>query len=160
MGLAVSAVASDTNGLFSAKELSVSLGTGYTLGNIPSLNTPYAFNLNAGAQYFVTKNIGLEVDVPFYATKGVSVNEVQGGLLFRVPLAETKSFWKHWAPYVGVGTVYNWTVSDKWAYNVKVGTEWRWNPKWGLFAEGAYRNINFDMNNGLFSLNGGVRLAF
>lgn len=167
MGLAVSAVtASDTNSLFNAKELQLSIGTSYVVDyhaqNVKSaFATPYDFSLEAGASYFFTRNLGLEVWVPFYQTKGVSVSEVQAGVLFRLPLSVDKPVLKNIAPYVGLGGVYNWqSEGSDWAYIAKVGAEWRFNSKWGLFAEAQYRNQDFDWGKGATTLAGGLRLVF
>jgi opacity protein-like surface antigen len=49
---------------FSGNELSVSLGTGYALDN--GFKNPYNFNLNAGVSYYLTRNIGVEAELPFF----------------------------------------------------------------------------------------------
>lgn len=160
LGLAASAVASDTNNaVFNANEFSLSIGSGYNVNAFGAQNvkeafaTPYNFNLNAGAQYFVTKNLGLEANVPFYQTKGVSVSEVQAGALVRVPVL------RHVAPYAGLGGAYAWNDARPFSYIAKGGLEFRLNKGWGLFAEADYRNSNFDFEKGAVSVNGGLRLV-
>lgn len=168
MSAAVAAApATDDGSLFNAKELSLSLGSSYVVDyhakNVQSaFATPYDFNLEAGVAYFPWRNIGIEAWVPFYQTKGVSVSEVQAGLLFRLPLAKTTPFFKDIAPYVGLGGAYNWENDSgaNWAYIAKVGAEWRFNKKWGLFAEGQYRNQDFDWGKGATTIAGGLRLVF
>lgn len=153
--------------LFNAKEFGLSIASGYTLGGTvssigeTSFQQPYSLNLNAGVFYFPWRNLGFEANVPFYQSKGVSVSEVQAGLLFRVPLAKTTSVFKNLSPYVGVDAVYNWNSDQEWAYIGKVGLETRLNSKWGVFVEGQYRNSEFkNWGNGQSTLNGGLRLVF
>lgn len=158
-GLVFSAVAGES--LFNAKEVSVNLGTGYVVDTSAAFQQEYTFNLAAGTTYFLTKNLGVEAWVPFYTSKGVSVQEVQAGALLRVPLGGADSFFGHFAPYVGVGGVYNWETEEDWAYVAKVGSELRLNKKWGLFVEGQYRNVEFDnWGDGQVNVFGGVKLVF
>lgn len=163
LALAVSAVASDTNSssLYNAKEFSLSLGTGYVLDSSAAFQQPYAFSLSAGTTYFITRNIGVEAWVPFYSTKGVSVQEVQVGALFRLPLDRDVRLLKNFAPYVGLGGVYNWETDSTWGYIAKLGTEVRLNKKWGAFVEGQYRNDQFKTwGDGQVNLFGGIKLVF
>ena len=165
LSLACAAFAADTGSLFNANELQVTLGTSYVVDyqakNIESaFAAPYDFNLEAGVSYFLTRNLGLEAWVPFYQTEGVSVSEVQAGLLFRLPLASETPLFKNIAPYLGLGGVYTWENGSEWAYIAKVGAEWRFNKKWGLFAEGQYRNQDFEWNKGATIIAGGLRLCF
>lgn len=159
--LTVSAFAADTNStsLFNAGELGLSLGTGYTVDRAAAFQDPYAVNLQAGAFWFPWRNFGIEADVPFFSTKGVSVQEVQAGLVARLPLSKTTPVLKNLAPYVGIGGVYNWQTDQDWAYVGKVGIEARLNKKWGVFAEGQYRDKDFQLD-GQTSLVGGLRFVF
>lgn len=168
--LAVSAFAADTapatdSSLFNAKELQLGLGTSYVVDyQVESVEeafaAPYDFNVEAGVSYFLTRNLGVEAWVPFYQTKGVSVSEVQAGLLFRVPLAKETPIFRNIAPYIGLGGAYNWNEAQEWAYIGKVGAEWRFNKKWGIFVEGQYRNVDFDWGKGATTLAGGLKLCF
>jgi outer membrane protein W len=159
-GLAVSAVAADSGSLFNAKELSLSLRSGYDVNAFGATKVadafakPYNFNLEAGAAYFLTKNLGAEVIVPFYQTKGVSLDNVQAGLVLRVPV------FTHFAPYVGASADYAWNATDKFTYIAKAGLEFRFNRGWGLFTEADYQNKDFNWSKGNVSVNGGVRLTF
>lgn len=154
LGLAVSAVASDSNTLFNARELSVSLGSTYAVDRSTAFKQAYSFNLEAGAQYFITRNVGLSVNVPFYQSKGVSLSEVQAGVVARLPL------FRHVAPYIGASAVYNWHAENEWAYIAKAGVEYRFNAGWGLFAEGQFRNTDFNLDKGVTSVGAGLRLVF
>jgi opacity protein-like surface antigen len=166
LALAITALASDTNGLFQANEFSLSLGSGYSLNTSKVKATkdvfqaPYSLNFNAGAEYFLTRHFGAEVNVPFFQSRGIAVQEFQAGLLFRLPLAKTTPIFKNISPYVGVGGIYNWQQPVNWAYVGKAGIEFRLNPYWGIFAEGQYRNVDFTWDKGNTSINGGLRLVF
>lgn len=155
-----SAATNEQASLFNAGETGLSLSTGYTLDPAASFQSEYAFNLTAGVYHYVTRNIGVEVNVPFYSTKGVSVSEVQAGLLARLPLTSNVPLFKNFAPYVGLGVVYNWNTVEDWAYVAKAGVEWRANKKWGVFAEYQYRNVDFDWGKGEARLQGGLKFNF
>ena len=164
LGLFV-AQAQTNQSLFAAKELSLSLGTGYVADyNVTSVKDAFAdeyeFNLTAGAQYFVTRHFGIEAALPFYQTKGVSVSEVSFGGVARLPLPTKVVVLRNLAPYVGLGAVYGWQAEEHWTYVAKLGLEWRFNPKWGFFAEGQYRNVDFKFDNGATTAYGGLRLVF
>ncbi len=153
--------------LFNANEFGLSLASGYNLGQANSVSgknpftEPYTLNANAGVFYFPWRNLGVEVNVPFYQNQGVSVSEVQFGSLIRLPLAKETAILKNISPYVGFGGVYNWQTLSKWSYIGKVGTEFRVIQGWGLFVEGQYRNDAFgDYGQGNVSLNGGIRIVF
>jgi opacity protein-like surface antigen len=160
--LASSVFAADTNStsLFNVGELGLSLGSGYTVDRAAAFQQPYAINLQAGAFWFPWRNLGFEADVPFYSTKGVSVQEVQAGLVARLPLSKTVPVLKNIAPYVGVGGVYNWQTDEKWAYVAKGGVEFRFNKKWGVFGEAQYRNTDFEWSDGQTSVVGGLKFVF
>lgn len=147
--------------LFNANEVGVSLATSYAVDRSRLFEDAYTLNINAGAFWFPTRNLGFEVNVPFYQTSGPSVDEVQAGVLFRLPLARTTFLLSSLAPYVGVDAVYNWETPQAWAYIGKVGLEVRLNPKWSIFAEGQFRNNQLsNWNNGQTSVNGGLKLVF
>ena len=142
-----------TSQLFTGNELSLTLGSSYVADK--GFNDDYSFNLSVGAQYFLTKNIGVDALVPVYSTKGVSVSEVAFGGLVRVPVIN------HVAPYLGVGAVYNWQDKTDWNYYAKGGLEVRLVKGWGVFGEGVYRVDTLDnYKNGSTSVQGGLRLVF
>ena len=156
-----------TTSLFNGGELGVSLGSTYSLGQANQVNQktlftqPYSFNVNAGAFWFPWRNLGFEATVPFYQTAGVSVDEVQAGVVLRLPLASQNSFFKHFAPYVAVDEVYNWQNVNRNSYLAKAGLEVRLNKYFGVFAEGQYRNSSFsNLGQGQTSVGSGFRLAF
>ena len=157
---------SPATSLFNAGEFGLSIGSGYSLGKAETLSgktlfqNAYDFNLNAGVFYFPWRNVGFEANLPFYQTKGVSVDEVSAGVLLRLPLSKDKAVLKNLSPYVGLGGVYNWNSEENWAYVGKVGLEVRLNKKWGVFAEGQYRNVDFDWGKGQTTLVGGLKLVF
>jgi hypothetical protein len=171
-GSTVQTTAVQSTSLFNAGELGLSLASGYDLGTADSVvksggkastlfGNPYTFNLNAGAFWFPWRNLGFEANIPFYQTKGVSVDEVQAGLLFRLPLAKETPILKNLSPYVGASAVYNWNDAQDWAYIGKAGVEFRTNKKWGVFVEAQYRNYEFqNWGQGAVSLNGGLKFVF
>ena len=154
------ATTTDSTSLFNAGELGVSLSTGYVVDTGNAFENDYSFNLTAGAFYFPFRYLGVEVNVPFYQTKGVSVSEVQAGLLARLPLSANVSLLKNFAPYGGLGGAYAWDASERWTYIAKGGVDFRLNKNWGIFAEYQYRNIDFTWSNGESRLQGGLKLVF
>lgn len=155
-----------TESLFNAGELGLTLSSGYDVGAASAVNgstlfqQPYTFNLSAGAFWFPFRNFGVEANLPFYQTKGISVDEVQFGLLARLPLAKTTPVLRNISPYVGVGGVYGWKAVEEWSYFGKVGLEVRVNKKWGIFTQGTYRNNEFDhWGQGAVGIEGGLRLV-
>lgn len=150
-----------SDSFFNAKEFGLSLSTGYALDRANLFKDAYSVNLEAGAFYFPFRYFGAEVNVPFYSTKGVAVQEVQWGLLARLPLSKSVPVLKSIAPYVGVGGVYNWDTAQDWAYIAKAGVDVRFNSKWGIFVEGQYRNYEVsNWGQGQTSLQSGIKFAF
>ncbi len=149
----VATAESNTNSLFNAKELSVSLGTGYVVDTAAAFQQDYSFNLTAGTEFFYSKYFGGQVSAPFYQTEGASFSEISAGLLARLPLG-------HVAPYVGFGGVYQVDSDKDWAYIAKAGIEFRKNSKWIVFAEYQVRNSELDIKDSSASLLGGVKLIF
>lgn len=144
---------------YNAGEFGLSLGSGYSVDRSALFKQPYTFNLNGGLFYFPWRNIGFELNTPFFQTKGVSFDEIQAGLLFRLPLAKQTPILKSISPYVGVSGVYDWQASQDAAYIAKAGTEFRFNNKVGFFVEGQYRNRDLNIANGQTSVNGGLKVV-
>lgn len=161
--LTMSAFAADTNSssLFNAGEVGLALSSGYVVDTSKAFSDHYSANLSVGTFWFPYRNVGVEANVPFYSTDGVSVSEIQAGLLFRLPLSSTIPVFKSISPYVGIGGVYNWHTDSSWAYIGKVGVEYRFNSKWGVFAEGQYRNSQLsNLDKGRTSIQGGLKFVF
>ena len=146
--------------LYNAGEVGLSLSSGYVVDRAAAFQQDYSFNLTAGLFYFPYRNFGVEVNLPFYQSKGVSVSEVEVGLLARLPLSEKATFWKNLAPFAGLGVVYNWNAAENVAYEAKVGLEYRLNSKWGVAVDGRYRNNDFDWNHGSTTVNVSLHLVF
>jgi hypothetical protein len=147
--------------LFNGKEFAVSVGSGYVVDTSAAFQQKYALNFAGGVSYFVNRYVGLDVMVPFYSTKDISVSEIQAGALLRVPLAYEIPVLKNLAPYVGVGFVGNWKTEESLAYVGKVGVEGRINSKCGVGVETQYRNNKFsDWKDGQMNLFGYVKLVF
>jgi opacity protein-like surface antigen len=160
--LMTSTMAADTNSpsLFNKNEIGLTLGSTVNLDAAANYHAVDSYNLNLGAFWFPTRNLGFEASVPLYYSTGQSIQEVNAGLLWRLPLAKDTVILKNLAPYVGLGGVYNWQTAQNWAYVGKVGVEARLNKKWGLFVEGQYRNSDFVWANGQVSVGTGLRLIF
>jgi len=151
--------------LYNAGEVGVSLSTGYVLDRANLFKTPYSLNATAGAFWYPFRNLGVEVNVPFYQSSGVSVSEVQAGLTLRLPLSRTAPLLRNVAPYVGLDGVYNWQDTTRFAYIAKAGLEVRLNSKVGVFVEGQYRNNEFrnfttTLDQGQTAVQGGLKLVF
>jgi outer membrane protein W len=155
-----SAATNEQASLFNAGETGLSLSTGYAVDNDSAFQNDYSFNLTAGLYHYATRNIGAEVNVPFYTSDGFEVREVQAGLLARLPLSSNVPLFKNFAPYVGAGGVYNWETAQDWAYIAKAGVEVRLNKHWGVFAEYQYRNSDFTWETGEQRVQGGLKLVF
>lgn len=132
------------------KEVSLSISSGW----VP--NTDYSANFTVGAEWFITKNVGITAEMPFYTPEGVAVDRFSAGLKFRVPVL------KLFAPYAGAGVTYNWDREDFDGY-IQGGVETRINPKWGVFVETRY--IYTEMGSwegftkGEWGVFGGIRLV-
>jgi len=154
LGITLGAMgATNAPSLYNAKEFSATLSSGYVLDGADPFGADYTANVTAGVAYFPTKILGLEANVPFYKSQGVSFSEAQAGLLARYPI------WR-FAPYVGLGGAYNWNEPVDVSYIAKGGLEFRFNPKWGIFTEYQYRNNSTSWEKGASSLHGGLRLVF
>lgn len=159
LGLCFGANASD---LFTGNELSLSLGSGYAVNTAAAFQQPYSKNVDAGVQYYFNKYIGVDLDVPFYSTKGTSVSDAKAGLLFRVPVLT------HFAVYAGLGGDYNWTGDtfknvqvSKFSYLAKAGLEFRPVRHLGVFVEDVYQNNQLNaLVGGQQVVHGGLRFVF
>lgn len=145
---ALSASASETNSLFNANELSLTASASTTL------KSHELTSLNAGVGYFVTKNFGVEANVPVYRTQGTSIQNVNFGGVFRVPL------FRHVAPFIRAGADYNWQSKD-WLEYAGGGIEFRVNSKWGVFGDANYQIHGFNnYQHGTWFPRAGVRFVF
>lgn len=156
LGLAFASFAGDTNtSLFNGNELGVSAATFY------QPKTSYSLNAEARASYFLTRNFGLEANLPFYSQNAIAVSEVGLNALARLPLQV--SVFKQSvgiAPYLGVGTTYQWNTKT-FTYDGKFGTEGRITSKWSIFAEGQYKFDHWtstEIKQGTLGGAGGLRL--
>jgi hypothetical protein len=145
---------------FNGKELSISLGTGYALdggfSDVKNFAQKYDLNLNAGASYFVTRYLGIEAEVPFYQTKGVSVDRVSAGPVLRLPLFDRV------APFIQPNVTYNWH-DNKFSYGAAFGLEERLWKGWGLqqFANYGVSSFSADaLKHGNWSLGAKLTLQF
>ena len=80
--------------------------------------------------------------------------------MLRLPLANSVPVLRNFAPYGGIGAVYNWETKENWAYVLKGGVEFRLKDGWGIFGEYRYRATDFAFNGkGESTLEGGLRLV-
>jgi opacity protein-like surface antigen len=165
--LMVTQTMADTNSLFNSGELGLTISSGYDVGSANKINgktlfsAPYDFNLSVGAFWFPWRNLGVEASIPVYNTTGVSVDEIQSGVVIRLPLSKDARVLKNISPYIGLGGAYNWRDEQNWAYVGKLGVDLRFNKKWGVFTEGAYRNYELDdWRQGSITVQGGLKLVF
>lgn len=110
-------VKADNAGLFTANEITIGASTSYNVVKGNAFKQAYSANVSAEAQYWLTRYIGLEADVPFYQSRGVSFSRVDAALLGRLPLG-------HFAPYAGVGFDYTWS-DDRFSPFLRGGIEFR-----------------------------------
>jgi len=150
------------NSLFNAGEYGLALSSGYNLDKAELFKTPYSLNASAGAFWFPLRNLGFEANVPFYQSKGVSVDQVQAGALLRLPLSRNVFLLRNIAPYAGLGGTYNWQAKTDLSYDAKLGVEVRVNKGWGVFGEYEYQNdkIGNLTTSGQSSVRGGLRFVF
>jgi len=117
-------------------------------------------NFTVGAFWFPLKRLGFELNVPVYQNDGVSVEEIQAGLLVRCPLSDTTPVLRRVAPYVGLGGAYNWRDDERWSYIGKGGVEVRLNKNVAVFTEFQYRNNDAHLDNGSKTVQGGLKVVF
>ena len=150
LALSFTAVAGNDNSRFTANELSILLKSSYSgVGQ-------YNGNANAGASFFITRNLGIEGDVQVFNEKGTSIDRVNLGGVLRYPIGFV-------APYGRLGTSWNWQ-SDKFGGYASIGLEARpFNNRWGVFIQGDYAVSEVDslnsVKNGDFGVSGGIRLV-
>jgi len=136
----------------------------------PSENTPEqvvrskghrTVNFTVGGFWFPTKLVGVEANLPiFNEENGVHVDEVQAGLLLRLPLFEKCPVLRHVAPYAGLGTVLNWQEGNTWSYVAKGGLSVRVVKHVELFGEYQYRNVDFHWSQGSRVVQAGLKFPF
>ena len=138
--------------LFNANELSVSLST------TTDFSSDYRANVTVGADYYVTKNLGLSLLAPVYLEDGGNVlDNVSAGLSFRVPVPKLEN-----VALVARGLAnYNWD-DDKWGGVLGGYAELRLNHKWGVFVGGdyAFENLSDKFDDGSWLFSAGIRLVF
>jgi len=181
-GLAITSIAANnTNSLFNAGEVGISLDGGYILNDYPDTksttyttekkgkktvvkastvttdNDDYDILARVGVFYFPVKNFGASVFVPIYTTDdGLEVNTVDVALIARIALLDA------FAPYCKVGTSYQWQ-NEEYDYFGAVGVEYRLSMNWGVYSEVNYQVKDFDTNNsenGQTTLRLGVSYVF
>lgn len=145
LGVAASAQAEE-NSYFQANELGL-LGYGSWVDKIDS---DVAFG--GGVTYFLSRHVGLGAGTRFENYEGTFIDNLQGELYLRLPLAELPL-----APYA-VGTVGYSFETEEVFYSGGAGAELRFNEKWGVFGDVQWQ-INDDTDDGI-AIRLGVHMNF
>jgi len=106
-----------------------------------------------GANYFFTRNIGLEGDAYTENAGHSFVDDASGSLVLRLPLEGI-----HLAPYIYGGGGRQFDPNEAWFGQAGVGLEVRFTHDFGLFADARYVLPEKIDNFGVFRV--GVRLTF
>ena len=145
--------------LYSANEFSMDLGAGYLAGQ---RGVDRLFNTSikdgnwggdVGLNYFVTREVGIGVDVNMPDNGGNLVDAVLGNLIVRLPIGKSG-----FAPYLFGGGGRTTGPAWEWMGQAGLGTEFRLNHTVGLYADGRYL-WQHNGGDGLL-LRTGIRLVF
>lgn len=158
-GLAIASIAANnTNSLFSAGEVGISLDGGYISNDYPDQKTTvrrshhrtatisipnhdYDILARVGVFYFPVENFGVSAAVPVYTTDdSFEVNTVDVAAIARICPLDAFAF------YSKVGTSYQWK-NEEYDYFGAAGVEYRLTKNWGVYSEVNYQIKDFDSNN-------------
>jgi Outer membrane protein beta-barrel domain len=150
----------DHSDLYRAHELSVdvfgtaSLGQ-YSLDNISGSRIRQDTEVGAGVgvNYFLTRNLGVGVDMYSEDTTGKFIDSMSGNVILRLPLGHSG-----FAPYAYGGGGYQFDFDEVWFAQFGGGIEYRFSRNWGAFLDARYVITDKTENYGLARL--GVRFAF
>jgi hypothetical protein len=106
-----------------------------------------------GANYFLTREIGIGIDANAPDNRGHFVDLISGSLIARLPFESTGL-----APYVFGGGGRLTEPRWEWTGHAGLGLEFRINPVTGIFADGRY--VWADKTTDQLLLRGGLRLIF
>jgi opacity protein-like surface antigen len=167
-------IANSRTKLFRAKEITLDLCAGYTAQergiedvfetNIRKNDNPGAWwGGGVGLNYFMTRHIGLGVDVNIPNNDGNFIDSVNASVYLRLPW-EAAGF----APYIFGGGGRMTEPTWQWSIHAGVGLEFRFNPITGIFADARYVWADDAQPNGYkgkydgdnLVLRAGLRLAF
>jgi len=106
-----------------------------------------------GVNYFFTREIGIGGDINIPDDGGNFINNIDGSLIARLPIANTGL-----APYLFGGGGRQTEPVWQWTGHAGVGVEYRFNPVTGIFADGRYMWVDKTPDEILFRA--GVRFVF
>ena len=87
----------------------------------------------AGANYFITRYIGIGADVYSEDTKGNFIDSAEANLILRLPLGQSG-----FAPFVFGGGGRQFDLTRVWFGQLGGGLEYRFTPHIGLFLDGRW----------------------
>jgi len=128
----------DQGDYYRSSELSVdAFGSGslgeYTLDHLSSERVRKNIRLGAGAgaNYFITRNIGIGADAYSENTTGAFIDSASGNLILRLPLGQSG-----FAPYVFGGGGHQFDMGQMWFGQAGGGMEYRFTRHVGVFIDG------------------------
>lgn len=151
----------DSTPLYSANELSLDLGGSYTAGQ-RGVNHLFdtritgqrgKWGADLGVNYFITRQLGVGVDVNMPDNGGSVVDAVSLNLIGRFPLGNSG-----FSPYVFGGGGRTTDRAWDWMGQAGVGVEFRLNHIVGIYTDGRYQWVQ-NSGDGLV-LRAGVRIGF
>jgi hypothetical protein len=122
---------------YRSSELSVDgFGSGslgeYTLDHLSNSRVRHniRFGAGAGANYFLTRNVGIGADAYSENITGTFVDSASASLILRLPLGESG-----FAPYIFGGGGHRFDMSRVWFGQAGGGMEYRFTPHTGIFID-------------------------
>jgi hypothetical protein len=127
----------DQGNYYRSSELSVdAFGTGslgeYTLDHLSGSRVQQNIRLGAGAgaNYFITRNIGIGADAYSENTSGAFIDSASASLILRLPLGQSG-----FAPYAFGGGGHQFDMGKMWFGQAGGGMEYRFTPHVGVFID-------------------------
>jgi len=149
----------NTSERYTANELSLDMFGSYLAGQ-RKIEDVFKTNIRHGSwgggvglNYFFTRNIGIGGDILIPDDGGNFVNNMDGSLIARFPIANSGL-----APYVYGGGGRQTDPVWQWTGHAGVGLEYRFNPVTGVFADARYTWV--DKTPDEIMLRAGVRFVF
>jgi hypothetical protein len=158
--LGAETVSNNQSDYYRSGELSVdAFGTGslgeYTLDHLSNARVRHNIQLGvgAGANYFITRNIGIGADAYSENTTGAFVDSASASLILRLPLGQSG-----FAPYAFGGGGHQFDMGQMWFGQAGAGMEYRFTPHVGVFLDARGVVPNETKYYGVARL--GLRFAF
>jgi hypothetical protein len=135
--LGAETVSNNQGDYYRSSELSVdAFGTGslgeYTLDHLSSarVRENIRFGVGAGANFFLTRNIGIGADAYSENTTGAFIDSASASLILRLPLGQSG-----FAPYAFGGGGHQFDMAQMWFGQAGAGMEYRFTPHVGVFID-------------------------